>query len=508
MKDFLQQHEEKIQGVLSCFDRLIFKGYLPWVSYASAMEAFLSRHRILIKDFKPFVLAQAERIKKHARDIAAKAGRPYIHLNGGVRMEERARSMAQGDGITRGLICVFAQIEPCRSYRVVHGHTRPCLASARRKCLFVYFYFLDRDFGLMHVKIQTWFPFQIQVYLNGHDWLANKMDRHQLRYQRMDNAFLWLDDPPRSQRLAESMLRQNWVRILDALACKANPLLRDLFRGSGYYWTISQCEYSTDVLFKDSASLQGLYKDMLQHATLCLSAEDVLTFLGKKLCSGFKGEVLTDFKHRKPGARVKHRVKTNWIKMYDKFGRVLRIETVIQHPYDFKIRRKGTDHGNRVVGWFPMCKRVTNLHRYREIALLANTRYLEAMAGVRDVSAARKELHQVCKRLCRNGRSVRALNPIATQDLELFRATLRGEHALMGFRNHHVRRRLCPATNDPIRQRRESARVSRQLKILHAHALIAKIPHSRRWRVTRTGHAFMGAAVKLATHDFPHTRAA
>jgi len=107
---------------------------------------------------------------------------------------------------------------------------------------------------------------------------------------------------------------------------------------------------------------------MLQHATLCLSAEDVPTFLGKKLCSGFKGEVLTDFKHRKPGARVKHRVKTNWIKMYDKFGRVLRIEAVIQHPYYFKIRRKGTDHG----------KRVTNLHRYREIALLANTRNLEA----------------------------------------------------------------------------------------------------------------------------------
>jgi len=135
---------------------------------------------------------------------------------------------------------------------VVHGHTRPCLASARRNCLFVCFYFLDRDFGLMHVKIQTWFPFQIQVSLNGHDWLANKMDRHQLRYQRMDNAFLWLDDPPRSQRLTDNMLRQNWVRILDALACKANPLLRDLFRGSGYYWT------NQSVRVQHGRSVQGL----------------------------------------------------------------------------------------------------------------------------------------------------------------------------------------------------------------------------------------------------------
>jgi hypothetical protein len=155
-----------------------------------------------------------------------------------------------------------------------------------------------------------------------------------------------------------------------------------------------------------------------------------------------------------------------------------------------------------------MCKRVSNLHRYREIALLANTRYLQAMAGVRDISAVRNDLHQACKRQRRNGRSVRPLNPLATSDLELFRAVLRGEHALMGFRNRDVRQRLYAATHDPVRQRGQSARVSRQLKILNAHALIAKIPRSRRWRVTRKGHALMAATVKLATHDLPRTMAA
>ena len=155
-----------------------------------------------------------------------------------------------------------------------------------------------------------------------------------------------------------------------------------------------------------------------------------------------------------------------------------------------------------------MCKRVTNLHRYREIALLANTRYLEAMACVSDISGARESLHQVCRRTRWNGRSVRPFNPLATPDIKLFWAVLRGEHALMGFRNHHVRQRLFAPTPDPLRQRRQSARVSRQLKILHAHALVSKIPHSRRWRVTRKGHALMGTAVKLATHDFPQSMAA
>ena len=325
------------------------------------MEWFLDSQGILFKDFKPFVLQQAERIRIHGQAVAAKAGRPYVYLesSGGLRMDEKARAMAQKDGISRGLICVFSRIEPCRTYRLIYAKPKPRLVSAQRKCLYLYFYFLDREFGLMHVKIQTWFPFQIQVYLNGHDWLAHKMDRHHLGYQRIDNAFVWLESPSRAQRLADNMLRQNWLRVLDGLARRANPLLRDLFQGSGYYWVISQSEYSTDLVFKDSGSLKGLYQDLLQHATVCLSAEDVLTFLGKKLSPAFQGELLTDFKHRKLGARVKHQVKTNWIKMYDKFGRVLRIETVIQHPYDFKIRRRGTCNGKPVVGWFPMCKRVT-----------------------------------------------------------------------------------------------------------------------------------------------------
>jgi hypothetical protein len=510
MQAFVERHRDKIQAVLSCFDRLIFRGHLSWVSYPSAMEWFLDSQGILFKDFKPFVLEQAERIRVHGQAVAAKARRPYVYLesSGGLRMDEQARTMARKDGISQGLICVFSRIEPCRTYRLVYAKPKPRLVSAQRKCLHLYFYFLDREFGLMHVKIQTWFPFQIQVYLNGHDWLAHKMDRHHLGYQRIDNAFVSLENPSRAQRLADNMLGQNWLRVLDRLARRANPLLYDLFPESGYYWVISQCEYSTDLLFKDSGSLKGLYQDLLQHATVCLSAEDVLTFLGKKLSPAFQGELLTDFKHRKLGARVKHQVKANWIKMYDKFGRVLRIETVIQHPYDFKIRRRGTCNGKTVVGWFPMCKRVTNLRRYREISLLANTRYLEAMAAVPDVSQARTDLEQIGKPVRGKGRSVRALNPLSNQDLELFRAVLRGEHALMGFRNHDIRTRLFPLSHDPDTQRRRSARVSRLLKIIHGHSLVAKIPRSRRWRVTRKGHALMSAAVRLATHELPRALAA
>ena len=82
--------------------------------------------------------------------------------------------------------------------------------------------------------------------------------------------------------------------------------------------------------------LRALHARLLRHATLCLRAEDVLTFLGRKLHGKFAGEILNDWKRRWPGARVKHAMKANWIKMYDKHGCVLRVETVINDPYELR----------------------------------------------------------------------------------------------------------------------------------------------------------------------------
>jgi hypothetical protein len=504
VKEFIARHRDKIVGVLSCFDRLIFRGHLSEVAFPGGVEQFLRRHGLLFKDFKPFVLRQAERIKARALALARERKRPYLYLERRGRKEKLAREIARRDGITQGLIAVFATVEPCQTFRLVPGPERPRLAFARRKCLFLYYYFIDPQFGFMHVRIQTWFPFQIQVYLNGHDWLARKLDRHRIGYRKEENAFRWIADFARAQGMADQMVHQNWRRVLHALAHRVNPLLQDLFPGEPYYWVTDQSEYATDVVFRDPAALQTLYPKLIRHALLSLSAEDVLTFLGKKgLHASFTGEVCTELKGRLPGARVKHRVKENWIKMYDKHGYILRIETVINRPYEFKVRRRGLRHGEPILGWFPMCKRVTNLYRYREVSCTANFRYLQALSVVDDPAAAYRSLHRTCEPVQVHGRPERGLNPLANQDLRLFAAVLRGEHAIQGFRNRDVRAQLHPPTSDPQDFRKQSARVSRLFRRLHAHGLIAKIPRTRRWRSTATGSAVMSTAIRLHDEYFP-----
>ena len=212
--------------------------------------------------------------------------------------DERVRAIAARDGVTDGLVCVFGTIEPCRSFRLAYCQGRPTIRPAWRKCLFLYFYCLDRELGFCHAQVQTWFPFTMQVYVNGHEWLARQTDTRRLRYRRLENSFLWLEDPGRVQRLADRFATLDWRAGLDRFAARVNPLLRDKLAGYRYYWATHQAEYATDVLFTSRPALRALYGRLLRHATLCLRAEDVLDFLGRKLHGGFAGEVLTEWKRR------------------------------------------------------------------------------------------------------------------------------------------------------------------------------------------------------------------
>jgi hypothetical protein len=113
-------------------------------------------------------------------------------------------------------------------------------------------------------------------------------------------------------------------------------------------------------------------------------------------------------------------------------------------------------------------------------------------------------LDRVCNRASFAGRKRRALNPLSRTDQQLFLAVLRGEHALRGFRSRDLAQYLNqPPTRDPNQRRRQSGQRCRLLQLLRAHGLIARLPHTRRYRVTARGFAFMSAAVHLRHKAFP-----
>jgi len=513
MKEFIRKHEDRIHGVLSCFDRMLFRGYLP-IMAGWAMAQFLDRLNLKSISLKPFLLENSERVKNHAAAMAQKQGRPFQYLASNIRKEEAARKIAERDGIQHGLVCVYSILEPCRTFSFLfkkeRPDQRPFVKSARRKCLHLYFYFMDRDFGLIHVRIQTWFPMPVQVYMNGHEWLARKLDASGVRYTKLDNAFLWIEDMARAQKLADRFVNLDWPRILSKYANLITPQMADILHHCQHYWVTAQSELSTDILFKSRQSLSELYPELLSHGTLCFGAKEVMSFLGRKLRGNFKGEIVSDlsnFGGRIPGCRIKHRVKENWLKMYDKAGLVLRVETVINNPEEFRVRKKVTRKGKKQTEWVAMRKGVAYLFRYREVSLQANSRYLEALALVDNPTHAKRDLDRMTTRKKDTaGRGCSGFNPLARRDTELFQSVMDGDHCLRGFTNKDIRNRL--ASTPHLRQSRkdpkkESAKVSRILRRFRAHGLIAKIPRTRRWRVTVYGRRVMGAALYMRQHDFP-----
>jgi hypothetical protein len=513
MDTFFSIHQDAILGTLTMFDRVILKGHLTGLFPDGAFARFLWKQGVLLKDFKPYVEAATKSLKEHAEQVAREAGRRFTYLQSattkrsGQSKEDMARSIAEEEGITEGLICVFSVLEPCTSFVVRGNHKTHRLEAVRkrRKCLHFYFYLLDPELGFMHIRLQSWFPFEIQVYINGHEWLAQEMERQGIAYKRYANCFTHIDDLEAAQKLCERFAHRRWPRILNALARWVNPMLHTIKQtGFGeYYWVIDQCEIATDVMFEDRARLMVLMPDLFEHATLNFSAEDVMRFLGRKLHGNFKGDVTTDLKKRPEGRRVKHRMKRNSIKMYDKLS-VLRIETTINNPREFKVPKVTETPEGRKWRWKPMNKGVANFWRFWRVGTQSNHRYLEALAQVERKGEAVQALDDLCRSRIKDGKRYARFNPVTEQDCALFAAVMAGEHALNGFRNRDLRAHLYDRpVSTPQETKRRCARVSRLITKLRGHGLVAKVKDSRLYRVTPRGCRVMSAALSFRRADFP-----
>jgi hypothetical protein len=370
------------------------------------------------------------------------------------------------------------------------------------KCLHQYHYLVDPQLGFLNVRLQTWFPFTMHVCLNGREWLARRMDVAGLNYVQRDNCFTWLQDPERAQQLMNEQLRASWGSIMSRLTRQTHPLHRTLFRDppNPYYWSIDESEWATDILFRTPESLADLYPRLIRHGITAMGSAEVMRFLGHRtpahggVNGKFQREVTSDLRARPEGVRIKHRAGANSVKMYDKQGSVLRVETTLNDAGPFKTFRAAepqasrTKPGKPVKRWRPLRKGVCDVARRAQISHGANTRYLEALAKVDDATPLAKLTDKLCQRTKLNGRSVRAINPWGEADAKLLAVVCRGEFALQGFRNRDVRALLYEtAATTADQQRRQSAAVQRQLRLLRAHGLIQRIPKTHRYQLTESG---------------------
>ncbi len=310
MNRFIQGHRSKVIGMISGWDRLRFRGTVRMLAHVTGLIRFLRMTgRGLFKEFGVHAEELSRRTRAASLEAAEQAERPVVYLNNpGVCKEQVAREIQARDQIKEGLICVLTAVEPCWSFAVRSNQQTGKLELVRayRKCLHLYHYSQHPVFGFMHARLQSWLPFNVFVCVNGREWLAREMDREGIRYMRRENCFAWIADVGRAQELLKEQVSFNWSAELGKQALAVNPAFEGI-RGQcpmGYYWSVEESEWASDIMFKEAGELTALYGRLIRHGMECLGSRDVLRFLGHKVpASGgvhgnFSGEVTSDLRKR------------------------------------------------------------------------------------------------------------------------------------------------------------------------------------------------------------------
>ena len=502
MKEFLTRHQSIVKGVLSGMDRVRFRGTIRWLATLHGMGSFLGTIRVLLMQFHDWAKEITTSLKQGAEQVAEHAGRPVIYVASSSRRKESiAMEIAERDGIREGLICVITCVELCHTFSVGPNAKlkKLELRQVPGKCLHQYFYFLDSQFGLIHLRLQTWLPLTINICINGREWLANQMRTAGIGFRQRDNCFVHVDDVAAAQSLLDQQLQTNWSSVFNKLLLTVQPGFRSLFpQPLDYYWSADETEWATDVMFSSPKSLATVYPTLIKHAVTQFDTADVMRFLGRRVGERvhhrFEGDVITTLKTREEGTRVKHALNRNSIKMYDKQGSVLRVETTVNDPRDMKVFRTKENDPDGPKSWQRLRKGVSDLHRRAQISQQSNERYLEGLAAVEHTEPLGKTVCSVCLPATLNGRRVRALSPLSPDDSRLLEAVARSEFRLNGFRNRDLRSILMgDVPGCLVHHKRQSARITRQIRLLRGHGLVRKVQGTQRYQLTSKGQTTITA---------------
>jgi hypothetical protein len=514
MDQFIKNHRLQVLGTLSGWDRIRFRGTFRVLSAVPGLFSWLCGQDVLLKDFKKFAMDLTDRLRASVEAVAAASGRKIEYLaSSALSKEALVNELLRREKIEQGLIVIYSCVDPCQSYLIRRDAAKKQLdlVSALRKCLHWYLYFLHPEWGLCHVRIQSWLPFTVHICINGREWLCRSLLAAGIGFRQRDNCLVDVADVNAAQSLLTAQSRIDWSTELQALLNEACPALSELSMGGSpllRYWSADETEWATDVMFRSPEALAELYPHLLRHGMTTFGSFDVMRFLGRQglprvpgVHPTFQGEVVSDLKRRPEGVRIKHRVNSNSIKMYDKQGSVLRIETTINDARDMRVHRASEADPTGPKKTMRLRKGVVDLRRRAEISQSSNQRYLDALAGVETPTPLAKSLDRLSKPVIRCGHRSRGLHPLVGNDSRVSEQLLRGEFAVNGFRNRDIRDLLYPETDDKQEVRRRSGQVGRLLRMFRDHGLVYRVTKTHRYQVSAEGRRTLPALLAARNAD-------
>lgn len=508
MKKLIDRFSGLVNGVLTGFDRIVFKGFiLPLMSAAEVMDFCRSR-KILNKEYKSWIRAQTNRIvataNKYSNDHC---GQPVTYISTWrIRKEKLAHERQQKKQISSGLIGVWSCQERASSYRAVYCAEKgfPQLQNYQTRCNHLYFYFDDPEYGFMNIRLQTWFPYHIQICLNGREWLRRGLERQGIDFLVHGNKFLYIADYQKAQQLLDQQLNTRFNDLLDEFSKRIFPGMEDILGSHySYYWTLWQSEWATDLIFETPASLSTIMESLVRHAHVTGTSSRVLRYLDRPVTKSGKpransmDSVVTRVTGFNDGIRLRHWVDKNSVKVYNEQN-VLRVETTINNPGKFKVfRHKQGQDEKEPKQRLPMRKGVMDIPLRASVSQDVNNRFMEDLSTFQEKDPIRDLFNELTQHIIKNKRRFRGLDPVG-KDRDLLLAL--GDHGFMitGLTNKMLREQLRETSFGRGRTEKQlSAKVSRHLRLLRVHGIIKKLPSQNRYQVTLKGKRLINALSAL-----------
>ena len=497
--NIIEQNKEKINGIFSTFDRMIINGYILPLQNPRLFQFYLIQNNIKFVDFKDFAEQQTTSLCNHIDNFIKEHDVTLQYLKSGKEDKQALANKALTQTNNKiGLIAAFSAVELCRTSTIKAKHETQKLEPSIKdtKCKHYYLYFNDEEFGLMFFKLQTWFPYNVQIYINGREYCSKIFNKNNIQYEMYNNSFSSIDDFEKAQALADNILNQKLSASFDGLANKINNLLPNIKEtlNHSYYWCIDQCEFATDINFKSREDLSIFYKKLVETSYFTFNSEDIYSFFGRNINyihTFTSGDIISDLRNRYQGYRIKFKINENQVKMYDK-GNNIRIEVTINNPRDFKVMKEKEKMINQKIEtikeWVPMGKSISNLYRYIEISKSIIKRYIEALPEIELDTVPLKSIEKVSSRLEVEGKSYSGFNILNEETLNIFCVIANAKYLINGFTNKSIRLEIF---NDA--SQKTINKTTRLLVKLRAHGIIKKVAKKNKYYLTTEGRNILNS---------------
>ncbi|MDR0434153.1 MAG: hypothetical protein LBH21_03700 [Gracilibacteraceae bacterium] len=507
MDILLHKLDGLINGVIEGFDRIVFKGTLKPIAYAAGMAVFLGRINVLNKEYKNWAENQSKAIVGYAEQYAFNQSEIKIQYlpSYRIRKEEVAHKQQAASGIQSGLVGVWSCVESCKTYHAVYDKNAgfPQLQHKNSRCKHLYFYYDHEDFGFMSIRLQTWAPYEIQIALNGREWLRRQLDKAGIKYVVVGNKFLHIDDYDKAQSLLAAQLDTRWIDVLDRLAAEVFPSMREIFgEHFGYTWILWQSEWAKDYIFSDPQSLDPIMNNVTRHAFLTGTYDRILGYMGRPLSPNgqphhaSKPDLRTRCKKWHNGARIRHYLDDNSVKLYNEQN-VLRFEFTMNNPAKFRVYRTVEGRNDGEKKFLPMRKGIADINVRTQICSARLKNFTEHLATFRDDTSFGDLISMVSKPVTAAGKRHRALD-ITGKDRELLLAIADPKYNADAITNKHLQGALSNTEwTNGLTGKQLSGRISRNLRLLREHRLIKKLPNQHRYMLTEKGRLLTIALSQL-----------